>query len=243
MSELECTGAGRPFILAYNPTRKTGKLYQPGCGRWSCEYCAVENTMYWCARGASGAQQYIDGGQVVNFVTVTSRPGLSPAHSILRFRKSWPKLRKRLVYHNGGKFEYLLIPERHKSGVLHVHFMANMTISLSKIKDMSYLTGLGFISDLEAVYDARGAIFYTAKYLAKNLADTAWPTGFHRVRVSKAWPRAEGDKRPDDCEYIVLHSLEQIWLEVSALRHSGYRIKIALADNALGPMRLGPMLA
>jgi hypothetical protein len=233
MEISECTGVGRPYVLAYNEASKRGKLYQPRCKRWSCDYCALQNCLYWCARGASGAQRFVDEGQVVNFVTITSRPGLNPGHSILRFRKSWPKMRKRLVYHNGGKFEYLLIPERHKSGVLHAHFMANLPIALSKIKDMAYLSGLGYISDLEAVFDARGAIFYVTKYLTKNLDDPAWPTGFHRVRVSKKWPKYEGEELPPGYQYIVLHSFDQVWLEVSALRHSGYTIKIALSATSM----------
>jgi len=70
--------------------------------------------------------QFIESGYPVNFVTVTSHEKLTAKQSLYVLPLAWKKLSMRWRRLVGGK-PYVVIPERHKDGRVHIHgiFMAD----------------------------------------------------------------------------------------------------------------------
>lgn len=74
---------------------------------------------------------------------------------------------KRLTY-NFGYFDYLCVPEFHKSGAVHFHFLANL--KFIAIKDFSNLWGLGFCY-IQKTRDLLATSLYVGKYITKSYLD------------------------------------------------------------------------
>jgi hypothetical protein len=218
-----CETPNRPYIVGRNDSKKQAVLWQPRCGLWTCPYCAAQNTLYWSARAAEGIQAFFDADQPARFLTVTSAGTVTPTHSVLRFKLAWPKLRKALARRSPGKFEYLLIPERQKSGRLHAHFACNAPVSSHALHDLAWRSGMGYQAKAEQIKTPQGAAWYTAKYLAKQIAGTSWPARFHRVRHSNGWPELPERKALDQYAYTVYTSRDSAWLEYHALLEMGYK--------------------
>lgn len=167
-------------------------------------------------------------GFPMSFITVTARggKGRTRERSIEAFREAWPKLRKRVKYH-GGEFEYILVPEQHKNGVVHFHLLATNTLSQRNWKDYAYQAGLGYMAKVKAVGDAGRGAYYVSKYLGKEFAGVVWPKGYRRARASKGWPRLTQDMPPGEWAYNPYRDKGKLYWEIAMLQDYGYTVRIS----------------
>ena len=119
-------------------------------------------------------------------LTLTSHEKLSPARSVEVLGHAWNSLNRRLS--RQGKPEYLLAPEQHRSGKLHVHLLTTAHLPKKWWKDTARSVGLGYQAEVEPISDPGKAADYVLKYVTKSLETQMWPKGFWRVRTSRGWP-------------------------------------------------------
>jgi len=193
-----CETPGRPLMMAKNESIRQAILFRPNCKKWSCDYCGQQRSRYWMYLGAHGHEQLTADGKVVMFWTVTSHRKIrTVSRGIYVWRKAWPKLRKRLQRAERN-VAYMLVPEQHKDGALHIHLLASAKVSERWCKDNAAECGLGYIGEYTQVRSAGMAAFYVAKYLTKESHQLKWPKYFRRVNTSRNWPRPdEVEKRPE----------------------------------------------
>ena len=201
MATTECTTYYRPVLKAYNETENLIYLYQPRCKMWACPYCAAINRSYWCKRAVAGIEHYrqqgVDGW---TFVTITSHEkNKTLGKCLFVWPKGWAKLSSRIRYHHKG-IKYLLIPEQHQDGRLHIHALASHGITTRFLKDNARACGLGYMGESEALGDARYAGYYCAKYLGKQTEIADWPGNFRRIRSSQKWPHPPDNDTWDGLE-------------------------------------------
>jgi hypothetical protein len=192
MSETKviCDGKNRPFMLARNEKEKTVIFFQPRCKLWSCPACAEINRGLWAMRAYHGVTELAARGLTLMFTTVTNHEKLSPEYAYKLWPQQWKKLRQR-ARRAARMFEYLLIPERHQSGKMHIHLLNTGELSERWWKDNSRQCGLGHQDKSKQIDVPEMGAWYTTKYLAKQLEDTSWPRGHRHVRTSQHWPRPE----------------------------------------------------
>jgi len=174
---------------------------------------------------------------MMQFITLTGRGYFTPTSSIHFFRKNWPKMRKR-IEHVTAKwadvtetaFNYFLVPERHKSGVLHAHALVTTYEGRKRwYKDTAHKCGFGWMADCQPIDTPGEAVGYITKYLHKDAGGMDWPKNFMRVRHSKGWPMAD-DKKNELYEWHVIRENE-IPLEKGALLDQGYYVIDRTIDN------------
>lgn len=221
-----CQALNRVWIVAYNTQALVGAAYQPRCGQWSCPYCADLNRDEWAYVGTFGALNLPSHAPQLQFVTITSRGYVSAVQSIAIFKTAWPKLIRRIAYRQDSKPEYLLIPEHHKSGKLHAHFLITSVYhSQHWWHDQAFLTGLGYQAKAKPVRDPVEAGHYVTKELTKQLTGRPWPRSFRRVRHSQGWPMPPQKENTPDWEFEVAQNEGQKNWIVALLRDEGYTIK------------------
>lgn len=185
-------------ITAYDVENNRRFILRTRCKQWDCPYCAPKNKREWRYRIMATVEEHGDG---VDWYLWTLT--LSPKHhksgstskSLKVWRKQWNKLMGKIKYRI-GKFMYVRVFETHKSGIVHVHMLANETFDdVVKIKEyndkqelnirhhskmlekimVSY--GLGKIHDIKPIktdnYEenghARNVSAYVTKYLTKDI--------------------------------------------------------------------------
>jgi len=185
---LVCTGKNRPFMIARNKNHMTAIFFQPRCKLWSCPACAEINAALWAITAYNGVKCLADAGLSLMFTTVTNHEKLSPEYAYKLWPQQWKKLRQRAV-RAAGRFEYLLIPERHASTKMHVHLLNTGDLTERWWKDNARQCGLGHQDKSIKIDNPRYGAYYTTKYLAKQLTDVQWPRGHRHVRTSQHWPR------------------------------------------------------
>lgn len=162
-------------------------IFRPRCKMWKCPACADINRRLWAAKATHGAEVQQEQGGVVNFITLTSHEKLNAYSSIKVFPLAWKKLHARATY-AGGKQPYLMIPEQHRDGRLHMHAIALWPMTTAWWKDNARECGLGYMAEAEAVRNPALAGWYVVKYITKSLTAMNWPTRFRRIRTSRDWP-------------------------------------------------------
>jgi hypothetical protein len=221
-----CTAKGRPFVIAYNVVDATGFVYQPRCGKWSCPYCAELNRDDWAYCGVYAMSHLPPHLPDLRFVTITSRGYVSAAKSLLIFKVAWPRLIHRIAYYQETKPEYLLIPEHHKNGKLHAHFLITSDHHSDHWwHDQAFHSGMGYQAKELPVYTPHQAGGYITKELTKQLRGKIWPKSFRRVRVSLLWPKPPSGEKPPNWEFEVALTLGRKNWEVGLLRDEGYTIR------------------
>lgn len=197
-----CPSTSSVFILGRNAEKQTAVFFNPACGTWSCPICGQIKADEWQHQAARGAMVLQQDGYDLQFITLTSRGYATPNKSLHFFKENWPRLRKRArhatnVYfeETGRKFAYFMVPERHKSGVLHAHMVAATHIqSKNWWKRAAWETGFGYIIDVQKLVDPLIVAAYISKYLTKQVADTHWPRHFRHVRHSQNWPKSKPEE-------------------------------------------------
>lgn len=227
----KCENTLNVTVFGKNKQEKVAILFNPRCKQWSCDYCAELNRDYWIHQAARGTLLLLSEGQRLQFVTLTSRGYATPAKSLYFFSQNWPKLRKRIAHQTeiwspftGINWAYFLIPERHKSGVLHAHLIAATHLDGQRwYKDNAYQTGFGYQADVKPDIDSLKAAYYAAKYLHKGTGAEDWPKGFMRVRHSQNWPIAK-EQPLEGWLWETYKNDNTIWLEKNALLDMGWHV-------------------
>lgn len=228
---MKCQNAGDIVIFGKRKETKTAMLFNPKCNSWDCEQCFGEKKENWIHQAARGASVLQSGGADLQFITLTSRGYTTPVSSLHFFRQNWPKLRKRAAYLTNGweawsgyKWAYFLVPERHKSGVLHAHLIAATHICGERWwKDNAYKSGFGYQVDIVEMVDPKACAGYVAKYLHKDAGGLDWPKGFMRVRHSQNWPISR-PKKDEEWEWATYKNPNTIWTEKHALLDMGWKV-------------------
>jgi len=157
------------------------------CDSWDCPECALRMREHWILRAQIGVRQFLATGEIVDFVTITSHEKLSSfAATEQVWRSAWPVLYAALK-RKKQSLEFMVIPEKHKDGRMHVHSLWTAAVSRKWLKDNARKRGLGYMADVSHVTDATKAVRYVSKYVGKHLGNDV-PKRFRRVRVSQGWP-------------------------------------------------------
>lgn len=187
-----CQAQRRPILIGEHTGEKTAIVYVPRCKQWSCPYCAIVNRSQWAMRIHDGVENYkSDGLEDWSFLTLTSRGYLSTFEETVKaWPKAWSRLSSRLRRKTKG-LKYVLLPEQHKDGRLHVHLVTTARPTKRWLKDSSFACGLGYMADAEPLKSSKKAAWYVSKYLGKTLGVLDWPPKFRRIRTSQKWPQLE----------------------------------------------------
>jgi len=225
-SEKECISPLKITVVGINHDQKKAILFNPRCKSWDCPYCAEQNKQDWLLRGFRGAALLAQDGLELRFITLTSRPYATPTKSLYYFQQNWPKLVRRAAYHtnkiDGKAWHFFLIPEQHKTGVLHAHMIATTYLKTKWWKDNAYKTGFGYMAKSDQIKEPALVVGYITKYLGKSIEYTQWPKGFRRVRTDRSWPKTPEIPTPG-WEWAT-HNDESAWFEFYLLTDYGYEI-------------------
>ena len=231
----ECTAPGRPWLEGVDVQRETVFFYQPNCGSWSCPYCAGANTRRWSWLIALGAERLQSSGAELSFTTLTSHERLTAAGSIRVFPAAWKKLSARARRREKGG-QYVLIPEKHESGVLHAHMLDTFGLSRRWWKDNARECGFGFMAESEFANTAGGAARYASKYLSKQWG-IPWPRGFRRIRTSRGYPRPEDDSSECGVSWSKVASETDVLRLAERWEREGYAVRIVSSSDLADMLR------
>lgn len=190
-----CSRENRPVLKGWSAEHKCVYLYQPACKMWDCPQCAIRNRQQWSVRIAQGVGFY----RMVNthgwrFITLTSSKKLATRDQCLYvWPRAWAKLSARIRRKYEG-IRYVLLPELHKDGRVHVHAIMSHNVTKRWLKDNAPYCGLGQQHDSIPLGDELMAIFYTTKYLAKSTEVNTWPKNLRRIRTNQKWPALTNDE-------------------------------------------------
>lgn len=182
------------------------------CKSWHCVECASAMQALHAAQARHGAAVLRDRGYELLFVTLTSHEHVRTLDAGLRvWRTAWPRLRARLdramhprkprsprqFVQIGTDYQYVLVPELHADGALHVHAIIALRgrmVGVRRIKrwtkDNARACGLGYQADVIRIRTPQGALRYVVKYLSKAQSRAGgFPKRTRRVSYSQGWPR------------------------------------------------------
>lgn len=224
-----CNRANRPYMVALDLENDRAFIFRPDCKTWGCPSCAAHLRARWTLRAYLGVLHYQASGGDFKFVTLTSHERLHSFGQTLHvWPKAWSILRRRVSRAAPG-WRFVMVPEQHRTGRLHVHLIASANLGSRWWKDNGREAGLGFIAE-EAEFRAGAAepalaAAYVAKYLGKQMAVAAWPRYFHHIRTSQRFPQIpnENGNPYDDLTWIAMNTKRVIgWLELQ--RHLGFKV-------------------
>jgi hypothetical protein len=179
-----CKRAG--LLVGFDIAAKRALVTRADCDSWNCPECAARMREKWILRAEIGARALLADGLRLDFVTITSHEKLKTfAATEVVWREAWDRLYK-AIRRKAEVFEYMVIPEKHKDGRMHVHALWTAGISQKWLKDNARKRGLGFMADVRRVQTVQNATRYVTKYIGKDLGDEV-PPHFRRVRVSRNW--------------------------------------------------------
>lgn len=197
-----CQRAG--ILIGWDDGARQALVARANCDSWSCPDCRKRMAERWGLRAEMGAREVLRRGDCLDFVTITSHEKLrdfTASESV--WRDAWSALYAALKRRN-HRLAYIIVPEKHKDGRMHVHALWNAGVSQKWLKDNARKRGLGFQCKIIHV-DASGcAQKYIVKYVGKSLGDNV-PAHFRRVRVSENWadiPKPENDLSTLRWEYV-----------------------------------------
>jgi len=219
-----CKTAAFPPILAIHSERKIAVFYKPRCKLWTCSTCSQINQRLWTWRAVHGCRVLM-ADSPIDFVTLTSHERLDAAGSIAVLPKAWKTLHMRLKRAAPG-VEYLIVPEGHKNGRVHLHMLTTANLKKRWWKDNARACGMGYQSDVQQVRSDGSVAAYTSKYLGKSLQFPNFAKGFHRVRTSRGWPPLPEPELPAGWMQIALRPGATIDQEWHALLGLGYRVQV-----------------
>ena len=191
-AQSSCGKASRCYLVGVLPDGGGMGFFRPDCKCWNCAGCAAKLRARWTLRSYLGVQAYQARGEHFQFVTLTSHEKLMGLSQTLHvWPKAWSKLRRR-VQRAAPSWHFILVPEQHQDGRLHVHLIASANLGTRWWKNNARASGLGYKAE-DAEFkawdgDPALAAWYVAKYMDKQMLITAWPRKFHRIRTSQHFP-------------------------------------------------------
>lgn len=218
-----CQHSRRPFLMGMNEHYKLALFFKPRCKSWECPACGEMNKRMWAVKTFQGASKLTANGQSINFLTITMHERTRGTYALKIWPKAWKKLRERAAYASGG-FQYVLIPEQHKDGTMHVHAIETAALGERWWKDNARQCGLGYMAEEEEIRTPEGAAWYVTKYLTKSISNLTWPKGFRRIRTSQRWPKSVAEQ-VQGWEFKVIPQEEQLSDVVEGLKSQGWKIE------------------
>jgi len=223
-----CKKAG--LLIGWHPNEKRAFVARANCDSWKCEECALRMGNNWGLRAEMGTRALFNQGDHVDFITITSHeklPNFEATETV--WRSAWGSLYNALKRQNNA-LAYLMIPERHKSGRMHVHGIWNAGVDKRWLKDNARKRGLGYQCEVRDVINSGRASQYVVKYVGKNI-HSDYPLRFRRVRCSNNWadipqPSTESDNLR--WEYVGTNGALQIVYDECQSKH------ITLIDQKTG---------
>lgn len=209
----ECSSPQKTYAIASDYQAELTRIFVLPCGKWTCPECGERNRKTWMHDVMYGVSWYMETQNMeFSLLTLTlSGRNRSRQSSISAWRSVWPRLFSR-HYRKYGSCPYVLVPEMHRNGVVHLHAIVSSPTTKRWWKDNCYACGGGYIADFELCRDERRAGAYATKYLGKNLAVHNWPKGYRRIRTSRYWPKVPRSAASDNYEWKVIHPGQLDWL-------------------------------
>jgi hypothetical protein len=173
----------------------------------------------WGFRAEMGARALLSSGAPLDFVTITGHEKLPDFAATERvWRKAWQPLYHALKRQKRD-FQYMIVPEKHKNGRMHVHALWNAGVSQRWLKNNARSRGLGHQCKVIHMDTSGQAQKYIVKYVGKSLGDSV-PAHFRRVRVSQGWaaiPAPENELSGLRWEHIASNgALQAVYEECAA---------------------------
>jgi len=179
-----CNRAG--LLIGWDDSQRRALVARANCDSWSCGDCAKRMSETWGMRAEMGSREILNRGDRLDFVTITSHERLTDFASCERvWRRSWGVLYN-AIKRQKKDFTYMIVPEKHKDGRMHVHCLWNAAVTQRWLKDNARKRGLGYQCKVIPISSAGGTSKYITKYVGKNL-NSDYPVRFRRVRCSNDW--------------------------------------------------------
>jgi len=223
-----CNRAG--LLIGWDDASKRALVCRANCDTWKCDECAKRMSEIWGLRAVMGARKIIAQGDQLDFITITSHEKLktfSATEAI--WKKAWNPLYN-AIKRQKLALEYIVIPECHKNGRMHVHALWNAEVSKKWLKDNARRRGLGYQCEIRHISSAGRAAEYVTKYIGKSL-DFEYPARFRRVRCSNDWvdiPKPATEHAELRWEYVGTNGALQIVYDECQSKH------IAMIDQKTG---------
>lgn len=233
-----CDAPGRPLLRAVSLSRRKVLYYRPRCKSWHCAACAVINSRMWTARIYGATENLIADGALISFTTLTTHEKLSPLQSWRLFLPAWKKLLKR-VRRATASGEYVMIPEAHESGKMHVHMLDTFALKTRWWKDNGRACGLGYMAESEFAETPGGAAHYAAKYLTKAIVNEQL-RHVKKIRKSKGFLNSSPANSADDWSIEPLKSSVPLLLDASAYELRGFEVLLVKHGDVFGEMEKLP---
>jgi hypothetical protein len=197
-----CIRAG--LLIGWDFGSKRALVTRGNCDSWKCVECAKRMAERWILRAGIGARALLNAGDKLSFVTITSHEKLKTfAATEVVWRDAWGKLYNALKRVKPDLC-YMIVPERHEDGRMHVHALWNAGVTERWLKDNARKRGLGYMADVSPIHHSGSAEKYVTKYVGKSLGDDV-PERFRRVRVSQNWaeiPEPDSPTKNLTWEYV-----------------------------------------
>lgn len=179
-----CKRAG--LLVGWDDSSRRALVTWANCDSWDCSDCKVRMAERWALRAELGVRELLAQGDVLDFVTITSHEKLRDFEATERvWRVAWQALYHALKRQKLS-LEYMIVPEKHKSGRMHVHALWNAGVSERWLKNNARKRGLGYQCKIIPISNSGFAQKYITKYVGKDLGEEV-PPHFRRVRVSQGW--------------------------------------------------------
>jgi len=179
-----CTRAG--LLIGWDDAQKRAVVCRANCDQWVCSECSTRMAEKWALRAEMGCRALQSQGDHVDFITITSHERLKTfAATEAVWISAWTTLYAALK-RKKQNLQYMIVPEKHKDGRMHVHAIWNAAVSQKWLKDNARKRGLGYQCKIIHIASIGYVGKYIAKYIGKDLGVDC-PVGFRRVRVSNNW--------------------------------------------------------
>lgn len=259
-----CTGV-RPYLVGVDMAAKIATVFQPDCRTWSCPYCADMLKKEWMLRAMLLVNERPN-DKDFDFVTVTSSNKNRTFAATLRvLPDAWSKLYQRMKRYD-REFEYVVVPELHKNGRVHLHMITDFETPASYYvhrrersntqvrrvnkhghmdsfwRSIPPVCGFGYICDQEALEgDATKAAGYVAKYLTKQANLKRFPQNFKHIRASHGVPRVpDNGNALANFDFAAYMDEREAKAQTSVLAQLGYRFVHTATGEYIGEYNSDP---
>lgn len=197
-----CEKAG--LLIGWQYGTRRALVARANCDSWGCSDCSKRMAERWGLRAEIGSRAILRRGEMLDFVTITSHERLTNFDQTERiWRSAWGTLYSAIKRKNQD-FAYMIVPEKHKDGRMHVHALWNAGVSQKWLKDNARKRGLGYQCKVIHLSIGGSSAKYVSKYIGKSI-NSEYPARFRRVRVSNNWgdiPDPIVEQSVDRWEYI-----------------------------------------
>lgn len=185
---LHCPKQNTPTGIGVAPHGGLVTASKLGCKMWNCPYCSIKRKQYLGRKAYFGVQTYkAQGIEDWYFGTVTMHENWRGWASVENFQRNWNKFYQRMKRET-ERLMYVLLPEKHKDGSLHIHLISTCGADTRWFKDNGRSCGFGFKNENTPLENTGKAAYYVTKYVGKSLGHQDWPLRFRRCRFSVGWP-------------------------------------------------------